>query len=652
MDFPRRLSRIVFLALLVFPFPAAAGVGAWTLLGPDGGQVWAVAVDPSHPDGVYAGTTHGIFKSTDGGETWAASSRGLGPQGAWVRALLAVPGAVYAGTQSNGLFKSTDGGATWFSASTGLPGSPPGGGPNVGVLLQDPRNPNRIWAGTSRGLFFITNGGATWTTPFRGDPFDNPVLGVAIDPANGQIFVSVSYRGVYTSTNQGRKWVKVSRDLRASSYFRLVMDPRNRSTLFVGTGSGLWRTDDRGGHWKQVAGLPKIGYAYGIAWQGDRLFVGIGGSGVFYSDDRGTSWTPAQKSPEDRAIVELAAGPATLYAGTAGDGFQSGVFRSLDRGATWQPARSGMDSLEVDLVAVDPSDPDVLYASARDGGLFKSTDRGATWEYLAVGDSPPHLRLSFTRLFVDPSVPSTLYGGRGLKLFRSRDAGAVWDEITLPLYAQDLEADPRAPGALWAAGFLDLLPGTSVVYHSDDFGDTWEPVAFPSSKDMLIQVFEVDPQNPQVLWAAGGLLRNSLRLRVFRSADGGQTWQRRETGIDVPAAVTVVDLAIDPADANRVYAATESGLYRTTDAGLTWTRVPGLSGGVTEVGTSPTTPTTVYAFLSGFGVLRSTDGGGTWAPARRGLAPIPVLDLVVDPTDPRRLYAGTLTRSVFTYTEP
>jgi len=81
-------------------------------------------------------------------------------------------------------------------------------------------------------------------------------------------------------------------------------------------------------------------------------------------------------------------------------------------------------------------------------------------------------------------------------------------------------------------------------------------------------------------------------------------------------------------------------------------RVPGLTGAVTEVETSPTTPTTVYAFLSGFGVLRSTDGGNTWAPARRGLAPIPVLDLVVDPTDPHRLYAGTLTRSVFTYTEP
>src|SRR6185436_12020398 len=140
---------ICFLTLLALALPAAAGVGIWTPLGPDGGHVWALAVDPADPDIVYAGTVLGVFKSTDGGETWAASSRGLGPQGVWVRALLAVPGAVYAGTQYNGLFKSTDGGQTWFSASRGLPGPRPGFGPIVGVLLQVPRQPNRIWAGTA-----------------------------------------------------------------------------------------------------------------------------------------------------------------------------------------------------------------------------------------------------------------------------------------------------------------------------------------------------------------------------------------------------------------------------------------------------------------------------------------------------------------------
>jgi photosystem II stability/assembly factor-like uncharacterized protein len=291
--------------------------------------------------------------------------------------------------------------------------------------------------------------------------------------------------------------------------------------------------------------------------------------------------------------------------------------------------------------------------------IFKSTDRGATWEALDLGDLLP-LGVPVRALLVDPSDPSTLYADFGRGILRSRDAGATWEAIVLPLYVQELEADPRAPGAVWAAGFLDILPGTSPLYHSDDFGTTWDPVAFPLPRGMEIRAFEVDPTNPQVLWAGGSFLEiqphsSRVHLRVFRSGDGGQTWQRRDTGLPTAPTrglFTVLDLAIDPANPSRVYAATENGLYRTTDAGLTWARVPGFTAPVTEVEAAPTTPSAIYVYLSGFGIQRSTDGGNTWTAARRGLAPIPVLDLVVDPNDPKRLYAGSLTRGVFTYTEP
>lgn len=666
-----RLSRLLLiLSFLLLALPAAAGVGIWTPLGPDGGSVWALAVDPADPDVVYAGTTNGMFKSTDGGETWTAISRGLGPEGVWVRAILVRPGAVYIGTEAHGAFKSTDGGATWFRLS-GIPPVHPGSGPSVGALLADPRNPNRIWAGARRGLLSTTNGGATWTNRFQADPFDAPVTGIAIDPVNGQIFVSISRRGVYTSTNEGRRWTKVSRNLNASSYHDLVIDPNNRSVLHVGTGSGLWRSDNRGASWRRVPALGDRG-VLALAYQGNRLYAASLTLGIFYSDDQGRIWTPTGEKPEDPQIVELAAGPDALYVGTAGNVFLGtagnvsvgGVFRSLDQGATWEPG-SGMDSLRVDLVAVDPSDPDVLYAvvptaTFSQWALFKSMDRGETWEVLDLGLDLPNFGPGLRTLLVDPSDPSTLYADFGHSILRSRDAGATWEAIALPLYIQELEADPRAPGAVWAAGFLDILPGTSPLYHSDDFGATWEPVAFPLPQGMEIRAFEVDPTNPQVLWAGGSFLEvlpNSFRvhLRVFRSGDGGQTWQRRDTGLPTTptrGGLTVLDLAIDPANPSRVYAATESGLYRTTDAGLTWARVPGFTAPVTEVEAAPATPSAIYAYLSGFGIQRSTDGGATWSAARRGLAPIPVLDLVVDPTDPRRLYAGTLTRGVFTYTEP
>jgi hypothetical protein len=73
---------------------------------------------------------------------------------------------------------------------------------------------------------------------------------------------------------------------------------------------------------------------------------------------------------------------------------------------------------------------------------------------------------------------------------------------------------------------------------------------------------------------------------------------------------------------------------------------------VNAIVAAPAAPTAFYANLEGFGVQRSVDGGVTWTPARRGLAPVPVTTLAVDPHDPRRLYAGSETRGVFAYTEP
>ena len=151
------------------------------------------------------------------------------------------------------------------------------------------------------------------------------------------------------------------------------------------------------------------------------------------------------------------------------------------------------------------------------------------------------------------------------------------------------------------------------------------------------------------MWIAGTsqLAKKKVQPRAFRSADGGLTWERRDTGI---GGKTVLGLALDPAAPDTtLYAATDKGLYRSTDAGKTWKLLPGTAGEITQVAT---TPAAVYAFLTGFGLMRSVDRGQTWTPARTGLGALPVLDLTVDPHDPEHLYAGTLSRGLFEYTEP
>jgi photosystem II stability/assembly factor-like uncharacterized protein len=653
MDLRRRLLVVAALIFLSLTHRAVAGVGIWTPLGPEGGSVWSLAVDPDDADVVYAGTRSGVFKSTDAGATWTSASKGLGPAGVWVMSLAVTPDAVYAGTYTNGVYKSTDGGASWFSASAGLP-SAVVLTPNVGALVADPRSPSRIWAGTNRGVFLTTNGGLSWQERRRGLPLDSPSRGLVLAPDGKTLYVSNS-RSVFKTTNQGKRWERVGKGL-IGGVGDMVLDPANPAIVYAG-GLGLWKSLNGGASWIRVAPTLFDGGILALTRQGTRLFVSHESNtkhGIWYSDDRGVTWTPAEERPSDPAILDLAAGPDLVYAGTASNIVAAGVYRSVDRGRTWDLSITGLIALGARGVTVDPTNSDVLYTGIDDVGLFKSLDRGATWEPLDIGLEPLR-QIRISTILVERSNSSIVYAGSGFGaggLYRTTDAGASWEKSddVGQLMPEALVPDPRTPGAVWAAG----APG---LYHSDDQGETWTQVPMPGGSpgdDLWLRAFQVDRLHQDVLWAAGTLIEIRpggirLLLRLFRSADAGQTWERRETGL---TGDSVLSLAVDPANSDLLLAGTETGLFRTTNAGLTWTKVPGFAATVNAIVAAPTTPTAFYANLDGFGVQRSIDGGVTWTPARRGLAPVPVSSLTVDPNDPRLLYAGSLTRGVFTYTEP
>ncbi len=368
-----------------------AGLDVWTSIGPDGGSVSALAVDPTHPTTVYAGTFGGVFKSTDGGGSWRAANTGL--TDFRVSALVidpATPATLYAGTTfGGGVFKSTDGGGSWSPANIGLPNGV------VQALAIDPTTPTTLYAGTAGGLYKSRNGGRFW----RATGLTDDVSALAIDPATPTtLYAGTRQSGVFKSTDGGASWSAASTELVISYLglyvYALAIDPQTPSTLYAGSG-------------------PEPGT----------------GKGVFKSTDGGASWS-ALSRPRQGGVFTLAidpATPSTLYAATE----FGGVLKSTDGGASWSAAKSGLGDVSISALAIDPATPTTVLAGTSGDGLFKSTDGGASWSPANTGLTNPFIETLAMN-------PTTLYAGTYGSVFamsriescRAAGSSLLWGRIT------------------------------------------------------------------------------------------------------------------------------------------------------------------------------------------------------------------------------
>ncbi len=321
--------------------------------------------------------------------------------------------------------------------------------------------------------------------------------------------------------------------------------------------------------------------------------------------NRWTSAGPVAGGP----VVSLAFDPGetgTVYAGTYG-----GVFRSEDHGATWTTANFGLAGALVSQLEVDPTSPGTLWV-ATNRGLQRSQDRGHTWQVPT---------LPFVTAFaLDPSHPQTLYASDGNTIRKSTDGGASWSSgTTLPDEGTIffLEVDPLVPANVYA--------GTgSGLFRSLDGGATFTPLA-----GLAVQILNglaIDPADSQILYA-------SAFNGVHKSSDRGLTWAR--SGLE---GTNILEVVIDPASTSTLLAV-GSGVFRSTDAGGSWTP---LFGGLLTKHSAAFDPSSASAYLVGTseGVYRSTNQGASWAPSNSGLIASIVEKLAVDPHRPGTLFAA------------
>ncbi|MBN1657504.1 MAG: IPT/TIG domain-containing protein [Anaerolineae bacterium] len=515
------------------------GGGHWDVIWAGGTDFYALGVSPGDPESLYAASGAAIVRSTDGGDTWQPADGGI-PAGASISVLAVhpvTPTIAYAGLEPGRVYRTLDGGASWAQVADLGDGW-------WSFLAVDPHAPERIYASGWHTAYFFArslDGGDTWAAMTL-EPGSDSANDIAFHPTvSGTIYVIAP--GVYRSTDAGATWQKAPVPDTASEGWSLLLHPQS--------------------------GLP--------------LYIGHNGKGVLYSDNGGADWVRRSDGLAGLRPHEIAACPADVnYIYVAAD--EGGGFASHDGGESWLAAEG--DRLDRGIsVAAHPYTPTVAYLGAR-RAVFKTADGGLTWTRHELPGLPDDNEMRVHAIAIDPNDPQVIYAGPGTWdfaggpeqgwLYRSLDAGETWSPLstTFPISpVTDIEIDPTDSQTIYVSTgrrFLDSTDRGSGILKTEDGGVSWVFV----TGDLAVRSFSrlaINPDLPATVYAGTVLESDSAESGVYRTLDGGGQWGQLTGGVRVSG------LGIDPLMTGTLFLGTYlNGLFTSIDAGAHWERVAGL----------------------------------------------------------------------------
>jgi len=563
-------------------FTVTRGIGVWATGGPYGGRIQFATLHPETPTTVYAASQWaGLFVSEDAGENWQPILAVDWP----TRLVFDAQDSdvMYYSGGSASFYRTDDGGQTWemlpelFHAQNGC---------FTVYATAHPTDAGAIYAGTGS------------------------CAGIPVLPGEGGVFYSQDY---------GANWITRTQGLTDTNLVDIIFHPTNPLTMVVATRSGnVFQTTDGGLNWDlqstipddlrriyinpygahEAWALPEIGYqppvrpylyrsADMIAWEVITLTDDLLLSGGIWS----LTFAPGEIWAAGGGLRSFAINPSDPNVIYAADS-DRGVLKSTDGGATWRETNQGLAALTTRDLAAAPGQPDLVYVETYEYGLLKSRNGGYAWQELGVRKGGP---LKGRLIAIDPFTPTRVYypddcSGDGPCVWYSADEGGSWQEVAMPVPVTytgwtgeltAIAAHPLVSGTLFAgAGFYqdrsDFDKGVEPcgIYRSDDYGVSWQFLG-PTAPISEALDFAFDAADPDLIYAA----TNGDGL--WRSTDRGASWAHVPIS-DTLSPVVVPAIVTHPEVPGKVYVRTysyaestnpEPELWVSEDAGDTWQRL-------------------------------------------------------------------------------
>jgi photosystem II stability/assembly factor-like uncharacterized protein len=593
-------------------------------------SIGAIGVSPSHPATVYIGTGeadmrdsigfgNGMYKSADAGLTWTPigleGTRQIGrvlvdpknPNVVFVAAL----GHAYGPGPDRGVYRSRDGGASWRKVlykndglgAVDLALDPADSKIVYAAMWATRRPPWYVYApsnGPGGGLYKSTDGGDTWQPLTAGLPAAGVGrIGLAVAPTNANrlyAVVDAKEGGFFRSDDAGATWVRVSAENRLWGrgwYFgKVTVDPKNEDIVYV-SNTALYKSTDAGKTWMPIKGAPG-GDDYHQLWiypDDPKRMIAASDQGAVVTVDGAATWSSWYNQPTAQ-LYHVAADERIPYWVTGAQ---------QDSGAVGTPIRSPRAELsehdwtglgaggESGYTAPDPLHPEILFGGmVTRWNVVTGVSQNVSPERGGAPGGP--FRHAWTQpLVFSKADPQALYFANQY-LYKTMTGGANWTPISPDLTREDA----GVPSNLDEAAAADAPPGRrrGVIYtiapsplsapaiwigtddglirFTTDDGKTWRDVT-PPGLTPWSKVTMIDASAFDVNEAYAAAERHQLEdyePYLFRTRDGGQTWQKITKGL--PAGVYLQTVKADPLKRGLLFAGTELGVFVSFDDGDSW----------------------------------------------------------------------------------